>query len=396
MPQPPQTATAASSRRSYATPIALLLLLVAVFVLFFVSESAQRERAHSANMYAESLEGLIATGHLRAEINGSFRSARGYLLTGDTRFLAPHRSAMRRVPELADTIIEHASDDEEDLASAEKLKTMSLEILNIIDRGLFNAQNGKFEETLALMRTGKGRIAMDQISGILSRLEDAEKRKVNMRQAWSQRADARAQLLNRIAVICSLALLLFALLESLKVRRVQIAMAEKNARLDEVARTDALTEVLNRRGILNELEHQIDQAELGESVAVALFDIDRFKTINDQHGHPAGDEVLRKVADLLKHESRRRDTVGRVGGEEFLVVMPDTTADQAMLASARLCRLLEKLPVPLEGNVTLRTTMSGGVGAHEPGDDASSLLSRADKALYQAKREGRNRVLLAA
>ncbi len=133
-------------------------------------------------------------------------------------------------------------------------------------------------------------------------------------------------------------------------------------------------------------------------LSVAMVDIDHFKAVNDTHGHAAGDEVLRELAARLRRFTRSSDLTARLGGEEFVVVMPDTALAVANLVAGRVGRQLAEAPVAtgfVDGGLPL--TVSIGVAAIEgDADSCEVLLKRADDALYEAKREGRNRVVTAA
>lgn len=155
-----------------------------------------------------------------------------------------------------------------------------------------------------------------------------------------------------------------------------------------LAATDELTGVASRRAFLTVLDQHLAS---GEHLAVALFDIDHFKQVNDRHGHPVGDEVLRRIAALAESCIRDRDLVGRLGGEEFAVLMPGASLDQAVAVGERLRRACEEA----EHVHGVRVTVSLGVAAGQ-GSDASFLLREADAALYRAKFEGRNCLRLAA
>ena len=130
-------------------------------------------------------------------------------------------------------------------------------------------------------------------------------------------------------------------------------------------------------------------------MSVLFIDIDWFKKINDTHGHACGDECLRAVAVALRGGLRPGDTLGRYGGEEFLVLLPEQDGAAARVVAERLREAVERMPMPWQGE-TLRLTASIGLASRRPSDaDAQKLLARADKALYRAKHEGRNRVAAA-
>jgi diguanylate cyclase (GGDEF)-like protein len=164
-------------------------------------------------------------------------------------------------------------------------------------------------------------------------------------------------------------------------------------RLRRASRRDALTGLYNRGAIDAALRHQWDlAARSGESFAVLLIDVDHFKRINDNHGHAVGDRVLVHVASVIEAQARQADSVGRYGGEEFLIVAPQSSLDGAMLAAERLRRTMADEPIHARAS-DLRVTLSIGVASRQEGDaNVEAVVGRADRALYRAKGAGRNRV----
>ncbi len=164
----------------------------------------------------------------------------------------------------------------------------------------------------------------------------------------------------------------------------------------EAAITDALTGLHNRRYMESHLATLVEQAHArGKPLTVLVLDIDFFKAVNDTHGHDAGDDVLREFAVRLKKSIRGIDLACRLGGEEFVVVMPDTDMAVATMVAERLRRRIAADPFPIaRGERKVEVTISIGLAALTGADDgAASVLKRADLALYRAKRDGRNRVV---
>jgi diguanylate cyclase (GGDEF)-like protein len=157
------------------------------------------------------------------------------------------------------------------------------------------------------------------------------------------------------------------------------------------ARVDALTGLPNRRTIMELLRERIEHVSIGNPCAVLLLDIDHFKTINDMLGHQAGDQCLRTVGTIIARNIRSMDRAGRIGGEEFVVLMPDTTSEMARTVGERLRGAIEAADVRHASGEPV--TASIGVAVASISDTVDSLLARADRALYQAKRLGRNRVI---
>jgi two-component system cell cycle response regulator len=182
-------------------------------------------------------------------------------------------------------------------------------------------------------------------------------------------------------------------------KRLQDRLGENYRRSLSLALTDDLTGLYNRRYVFAHLSELIARlGEGGSNTAVMIFDIDHFKRVNDRYGHPAGDDVLRELAVRAQRNVRSVDLVGRLGGEEFIVVMPETNLSGAAVVADRLRRAVSEEPFNLPANGELvPVTISIGVAITAPGDDTlEGLLKRADEALYAAKNGGRNRVVTAS
>ena len=163
----------------------------------------------------------------------------------------------------------------------------------------------------------------------------------------------------------------------------------------EAAVTDPLTGLYNRRYMETHVGTLVDQAAARDKpLSVLVLDIDYFKSINDTYGHDAGDDVLQDFAIRIRKSIRGIDLACRYGGEEFVVVMPETDMAVATMVAERLRRRIASEPFPIQkGTRTLDVTISIGIAALAPDDDAAAVIKRADQALYRAKRDGRNRVV---
>ena len=175
----------------------------------------------------------------------------------------------------------------------------------------------------------------------------------------------------------------------IKLQKYADELAYLNNKLMELAITDALTGAFNRRYFQERLESEIARAQRREgSLALVMLDIDHFKQVNDRFGHAAGDQVLTLFCQRLSQRLRRIDVLCRLGGEEFIVLCPDTDQVQAMAVATALWQALRSEPVDGVGLVTA----SFGVAAWELGESGDSLLRRVDDAVYAAKKAGRDRV----
>ncbi len=174
-----------------------------------------------------------------------------------------------------------------------------------------------------------------------------------------------------------------------------IELSELNAKLRKISLTDGLTGVDNRRSLEERLKEMWGHSiRLHEPIAIVMCDIDKFKSVNDDYGHQAGDSVLKEIAQLLKDEAREIDRVGRYGGEEFLLILSGTVLDAAVTFAERLREKVENHTFSYEGGTLCRTMSCGVAGAPHPRvKDQEALVRAADDALYVAKETGRNRVV---
>ena len=180
--------------------------------------------------------------------------------------------------------------------------------------------------------------------------------------------------------------------------RYALKLGDTLGQLRQLATTDQLTGLLNRREFDRLLAEEVERAlRFEHPFVLVLLDLDHFKDINDQHGHPAGDAVLRTVAARITGTVRTIDRVARIGGEEFAVLLMETSIEQAAAAAQRLVEVVRGEPVSASDGIRLPVTISVGVAvAPTHAKESAALIEAADKALYAAKRAGRNRMVLAA
>lgn len=178
-------------------------------------------------------------------------------------------------------------------------------------------------------------------------------------------------------------------------RRAEEALRESEERYRLLSVTDSLTGLFNRRHL-----HQCLHAELervhryGRTLSLLVLDCDDFKRINDTRGHQEGDKVLQTLAKLIGESLRRSDRAFRYGGEEFVILLPETDAEAACILAERLRQAFAEHPVPAEEGAPINCTISVGVAEYAPGEGESAFIHRADDATYEAKRRGKNCVVL--
>jgi len=185
--------------------------------------------------------------------------------------------------------------------------------------------------------------------------------------------------------------------------RQQVVLAEQRIEnlkselelVNRLVREDQLTGALNRRGLDDALAREAARAaRAGTFLCIALIDIDNFKKINDSYGHQVGDLVLVHLVAIIKETIRTNDLIGRYGGEEFMLLLPDSRLDEAVAVLGRLQRKLANTPISW-GKQQLLVTFSAGIAAHGSSETLDALIQRADAALYEAKRVGKDRVIVA-
>jgi diguanylate cyclase len=176
----------------------------------------------------------------------------------------------------------------------------------------------------------------------------------------------------------------------------RLGMESLNHQLEKVSRVDGLTGLYNRHFWEEQfvMEYKRDKRSENPS-ALIMLDIDNFKVVNDTYGHPAGDEVIKILAEIIKKTTRETDISGRYGGEEFAIILPDTPVANVEFVAERIRRLVEKCTVVYD-EMDIKFTISIGIAGFKlTHKDSTQWLDTADKALYQAKESGKNRVILA-
>lgn len=173
-------------------------------------------------------------------------------------------------------------------------------------------------------------------------------------------------------------------------------LEQSQTALKNLATLDELTGVYNRREFNLQLKNELERSgRYGHCFTLLLLDIDYFKKLNDTYGHQAGDEALRKIAALLKQEFRDLDRVSRYGGEEFIVILPETLSATAYVVAERIRQLISTHAISIDKNQTVNVTVSGGLATFpKDGIEAKSLIHCADQALYAAKYSGRNKIIV--
>lgn len=179
-----------------------------------------------------------------------------------------------------------------------------------------------------------------------------------------------------------------------RVKEQRAQLREAHERLTAIATRDELTGLYNRRHVIERLNEEVSLADrTGQPLHLALIDLDHFKAVNDNHGHPAGDDVLRRFARIAQEQLRKSDMIARYGGEEFIILFPHASAEACKAALERLNQRFNESRYDFSD--AYAPTFSAGVAQLQNKENAEALTRRADAALYKAKAEGRNRVIVA-
>lgn len=182
----------------------------------------------------------------------------------------------------------------------------------------------------------------------------------------------------------------------LRIKRLQDQLEEKNRELEQLSIRDGLTGLYNHRHLHELLADEYERSRRTEEpVALVMFDLDRFKEVNDTRGHQAGDQVLVELADILRESAREIDKLGRYGGEEFMAILPDSDPAAGVAFAERVRQMVENQRFEIQADHPLRMTVSAGVATfpYDRADSPRRLVHQADLALYSAKKSGRNRVM---
>jgi diguanylate cyclase (GGDEF)-like protein len=358
---------------------------------------ASAERRQAEDWHVHTLNVLLMAGRLETAFNEALRGQRGYLITRDRDFLRPYhkgRDASRRLIEALGAL---TRDNDMQRRNVDLLGRRLEDYLAALARLIALQDRGRADEAVAAVRARVGREQILAFLDALGRVELEERRLLALRTLESARADEATDADNHILAAAGallIALLIAAVASAARAHRHAITLAEE---LHALATTDVLTGLPNRRQLMTQMETEVRRAARScRPLSLALLDVDRFKAINDTHGHPAGDAVLQAIAAELRRVTRGGDVLGRFGGEEFAVLMPETSLAKARQAGERLRAAIARRAIDLPDGTSMRVTISVGVALLGGTEGCDHLISRADAALYEAKAGGRNLVRLAA
>ena len=356
-----------------------------------------KEREVAQAHQTMTLEILAQTDELKIATLNLMRGERGYLLTGDTAFLEPHYRGRSNADICLANLRKLAKGDSAQQARIARLSVDIKAYVTMLDELIQLERTGQQNAALERIRRGQERAGIIKILGEIRNIELEARKELQIQNAISTRISRSSEVYQYILAALGLTLLILSIVATIHLRRAIQAEAVAWRNLQRNATTDELTELANRRTFIDALNRAIARARASgkSTLCVAILDIDHFKSINDRFGHPAGDTVLRMVAKRTTESLRSRDVVGRLGGEEFGVILPAADTSTAQIACDRMREALCASPIATSDAI-IQVTASIGVAQLQDDDDAARLIARADAALYEAKNAGRNQVCLAA
>lgn len=396
------TARGSLGRRSSMVSARLLLVTVLLLGAMLTGSSWFARAATSEQRTAEAWQEhtfavLDTMADIRVATLSIRRGERGYLLTGDENYLQPYTTGLAALEVSVPKLRGLLQDNAREAARGDQLANLVEDFAEQAQMTVAEQRAGHHAAAVALAQTSHGRQLTNRVMAMLDQMEAVEQQLLDDREQSADNAARRSDDFQGLLNVSGLLLLVMGAYASLALREAIKREEAMREELDRVATTDELTGLANRRELFSSLDRMIAASRRsGRPVSVAVLDIDRFKLVNDTHGHPAGDEVIRRIAEMSQLMMREQDLVGRLGGEEFLIAFPDCPARDAAAACERLRQGIAALPVLLPSGTALSVTISSGVAELTSEDSRQTIISRADEALYRAKKAGRDQVHLAA
>ncbi|HUE01290.1 MAG TPA: diguanylate cyclase [Bryobacteraceae bacterium] len=374
-----------------AAAAGLAVCLLGISAAVYRASSKLLENAHWVAHTHDVLTQLEATA---TGVTGAETELRGFLLTDRESYLAPYSVALTETRRRLQAVRKITADSPRQQARIDKLEPLILHRLDLLDALLKIGHEQGFAAARRVLVFDRGPQYLDEIRQGIQEMERAEQDVLASRFAQQESSSRRLQWM----VLLSCGAALFLLCVSLAVvlqdlSTVEAAFRKANYRVAH----DTLTGLASRHSLMVQLDFAIAHAAgTGQPLSVCICDIDKFKSINDTHGHASGDEILASFGRLVGDGIRKGDVAGRIGGDEFCIVLPNTTADSAGPLIERLRESWECLEYHSPDGSVFSVTASFGVVQQSHERSAKELLHTADKALYCAKGEGRNRIHLVA
>lgn len=348
----------------------------------------------TATSVSQAYEVISSIKNLQLHLIDAETGERGYVITGDFGYFPIYRDTLQKIQWENDLISALTADNPVQKAHYAKLQQLIAYRLKTIQMIVETRKAGGVDAAHQLVSLDEDKLEMDRIRTVLNQMEEEENRQLNIR------IDARDTAYRHfwwsfIALIVALAI--GAAWQYMQARRVMLLESQAKQQIRHMAEHDPLTNLPNRRQLQSKLELAIAFAKRsGKMVAVMFIDLDGFKAVNDTMGHQIGDDLLKEVAQRLRHATRSSDLVARFGGDEFIVVLSELDRpDDAAFLAGKLNEVIAK-PISIAGKNILISTSIGISIYPDDGLTGEALLGKADDAVYQAKEGGKNQYRMAA
>lgn len=362
-----------------------------------VAWQASEEQKSLSQAHAQTLQILRAAQGTRIATLDALRAQRGYLLTGEIDYLEPYLNARNDLTANLEKLDSITPDGSGNHGIVRQLRDAAQVFLAQMGHVIAIARGGDIERARQLVREAGVHDGVVTIDTGVNRIIQDERIRLFALTAHVEQVTVTMLRFIYVMTFAGLCLLGIAVLSAMALRRSSERERVYREELRKRAETDELTGIANRRQLLSYLDQRIAEARrTGTPLSFAMFDIDNFKRVNDNYGHAVGDEAIKHVVDVAQGAVRVNDRIGRMGGEEFGVVLPRSSEENAYHVCERMCGRLRDHRFSIAEEQYLLVTISTGVASLTDADDAASLIERADKALYEAKRSGRDQVKRAA
>ncbi len=369
----------------------LAVCLIGISAAVYRASSTLVENARWVAHTHEVLTQLEATA---TGVTAAETELRGFLLTGQESYLDPYSAGLTETLRKLKTVRRLTADSPRQQACIDKLEPLILHRLDLLDALVKIGHDQGFDAARRILTFDHGPEYMQEIRQVIQDMEHAEQETLATRFAQQETGSRRLQ--NMVLLSCAAAL--FLLFVSLAVVFHDLSAVEADFRKARYhVAHDTLTGLASRHSLMAQLDFAIAGATRGgQPLSLCICDIDRFKSINDTHGHTTGDEILAAFGKLVRAGIREGDIAGRLGGDEFCIVLPSTGVERAGPLMERLREQWERLEYHSPDGRAFSVTASFGVVQHNGERSAKAFLHTADKALYCAKGQGRNRIHLVA
>ncbi len=371
-------------------------LLVLFIVLIINAAIMYRNGVHlveHSRSAAQALDASRLVVELQGRLVDAETSQRGFVITGNAEYLEAYNDALTSLTPTFMELYQHTSYDPAWERKLDVLQALIFVKFRELQTSIELRQRSGFAAAQRLAMTNKDKRTMDRIRKLIAEFRSDEARAFSIRGSRVQDTVATTRASFWAVTLVGLVLLVY-VMYTLWLNLVEVRKTERTLRRQ--ALRDPLTGLFNRRFLDAGLAQEMMRSRRsGEPASLLMLDIDHFKKYNDEHGHEAGDAVLRAIGQLLQTQVRGSDVACRFGGEEFVILLPNAPLESAKQKGKKILEAIRGLEIPHQGHLLRSVTASLGVAEFPThASNAEEILDAADNALYIAKRTGRDRMVV--